>query len=412
MNEAIFSTETRKVTDQYNIIFINYEKSINWNDFSYIWCKRFLHKDMFVEDTRIESLLSYLEQKNSHTLDGYVLLLAEKDLPKMEPFLSTLKERGIKVCGGIFPALLFEGQKREKGAIIQRFPLLGDPFVLQVQKGNPLLPESFSSSIEDKTAIVWADGLSGYTSDNLNWLYSQVGESTTFLGGGAGFMSFQQAPCVFTEEGIYQDALVGMVLDKSVRVGVSHGWKKIIGPLVATKTRKNVIHELNWEPALEVYRRNIEADGGGTIGTSKFFEIAQKYPFGIYRSQTEQLVRDPLGVGEGGSIVCAGEVPENAVLHILRGEGEELIQAAQHAALACQHGEKSPEKVLVVDCISRALFLDQKFEQELEEVTKSFANSDPAISPEGILSLGEISSIKGRTLDFYNKTIVVGAFYN
>ena len=367
---------------------------------------------MFVDDTRIESLLSYLEQDYSHSQEGYILLLAEKVLPDMDLFLYTLKERGIKVCGGIFPALLYGGHKREQGAIIQRFPLLGDSFVLQVQKGNPVLPEAFYSPIEDKTALIWADGLSGFTSENLNWLYSHAGESTTFLGGGAGFMSFHQAPCVFTEEGIFQDAIVGMVLKKSVRVGVSHGWKKIIGPLVATKTRKNVIHELNWESALDVYKRNIEADGGGVIEGSNFFEIARKYPFGIYRSQTEQLVRDPLELGEGGAIVCAGEVPENAVLHILRGEDEELIQAAQHAALACQHVDKSPEKVLVVDCISRALFLDQKFEQELGEVTKSFATSNPDISPEGLLSLGEISSVKGRTLDFYNKTIVVGAFYS
>ncbi|MEM9718324.1 MAG: FIST C-terminal domain-containing protein [Bacteroidota bacterium] len=367
---------------------------------------------MFVTDTRIENLLSYLEQDYSSTEEGFLLLLSEKSIPDMELLLFTLKERGIKVCGGIFPALLHKGKRVDKGAIIQRFPLLGDPFVVQTQMNSSSPLKSYHNVTGKKTALVWADGLSGYTPQNLKWLYAQLGGPITYLGGGAGFMSFQQAPCVFTQDGIYQDAIVGMVLKKTARVGVSHGWKKIMGPLVATKTRKNIIYELNWEPALEVYKRSIELAGGGVFDGGNFFDLAKQYPFGIYRSQTEQLVRDPLGIGEEGAIICAGEVPENAVLNILKGEDEELIQAARQAAAGCQTSEQPLDKVLIVDCISRALFLDEKFERELWEVEDCFSKENMEVALEGVLSIGEISSLSGQNLDFYNKTIVVGAFYD
>ena len=70
---------------------------------------------------------------------------------------------------------------------------------------------------------------------------------------------------------------------------------------------------------------------------------------------------------------------------------------------------KEVNNVLIVDCISRVLFLEDKFEEELNNVSSAIKKdfSDAEIS--GALTLGEISSYNGY-LEFLNKTLVVGLF--
>jgi len=54
------------------------------------------------------------------------------------------------------------------------------------------------------------------------------------------------------------------------------------------------------------------------------------------------------------------------------------------------------------------LFLDQDFNQELENVHR-FVNDVPFF---GVLSLGEIANNGNDYLEFYNKTAVVACFYD
>jgi hypothetical protein len=65
----------------------------------------------------------------------------------------------------------------------------------------------------------------------------------------------------------------------------------------------------------------------------------------------------------------------------------------------------------MVDCISRVLYLDNDFSNELNTVKKQLKLKQESLDLEGVLSLGEISSMEGGFLEFLNKTIVVGAFH-
>ncbi len=67
--------------------------------------------------------------------------------------------------------------------------------------------------------------------------------------------------------------------------------------------------------------------------------------------------------------------------------------------------------VFVVDCISRALFLEDRFCEELAAVAKVAVRKKIDKPLWGILTLGEISSCGSGTVEFLNKTIVVGALH-
>jgi len=253
------------------------------------------------------------------------------------------------------------------------------------------------------------DGLTSNTAPFLSEVYNNYGNALHYLGAGAGSLSFEKYPCLFTKEGFYQDCAIISFLPLKSKLGVKHGWEKIKGPLVATKTNKNTIIELNWENAFEVYKKAIEEDSNIKIDQQNFFEVSKGFPFGMYKKDLEDVVRDPIAVSDIGELICIGEVPENTVLNILKGEKESLIYAAGSAANKCKIDDKENiSNSIVIDCITRALFLEEDYSKELVAVESELSSKT---IPVGILTLGEISSYGLGILEMFNKTIVVGVLY-
>jgi hypothetical protein len=105
-----------------------------------------------------------------------------------------------------------------------------------------------------------------------------------------------------------------------------------------------------------------------------------------------------------GHLVCVGEVPEGAFVHILKGSAESLILAARRASELAQASfpaGHTPRFRFVIDCISRSLFLGDAFTNELAAI-------DDGLPMVGALTLGEIANSGRDFLEFYNKTAVVG----
>jgi hypothetical protein len=75
----------------------------------------------------------------------------------------------------------------------------------------------------------------------------------------------------------------------------------------------------------------------------------------------------------------------------------EALQLAKEAF----QGTSTDQTTLFMDCISRVLFLEEEFHQELHAVYKE---GSPLL---GALTLGEIANSGREYLEFYNKTAVV-----
>ena len=121
----------------------------------------------------------------------------------------------------------------------------------------------------------------------------------------------------------------------------------------------------------------------------------------------EMVVRDPIAL-DGDKMICVGEVPQGSFVNILQGNKDSLVEGAKHALkLAGDSFEKNHSKENVenlstffIDCISRVLFLEDDFSEELDTVY----NDNTLI---GALTLGEIANTGTAYLEFYNKTSVV-----
>ena len=321
---------------------------------------------------------------------------------------AALKGVHLPLMGGVFPVLIHGGSRLETGSIvwgIQRAVAMtvvenvSSPELDIDHELERLLPKQPS---EDALQVVLVDGFSKRISALITALHEQVGLEDT-IGGGAGSLDFVQRPCLFTNQGMLQDAAVIATLSTSVGVGVSHGWSKVEGPFRVTEADQNTIISLDWRPAFEVYREVVERHAGQSFTDDNFFDLAKAYPFGIKRLDAEHVVRDPLMLGEADSLVCVGEVPQAEHVDILHGDTQSLLNAARQAReYADLRLSGTVELRIFMDCISRVLFLGSKFEQELGAVQ----DDAPLL---GACTIGEIANHGGDFLEFYNKTAVVAA---
>ena len=349
--------------------------------------------------------------------DVAAIMIGEQQPPDITRLVAQLNERGIPFFGGIFPGIIYDDRRYEKGAVITHLPALAPPFLVKGLNGEQMeVPDFQEERLLDAetqyTAMILVDGLTANIALFLEKMFNRFGDAVHYFGGGAGSLSLQQAPCLFCPEGFVQDAAIIVFLKLESQLGVRHGWENVMGPFVATRTAKNVIMELNWKNAFQVYAETVEADSGKRLTRDNFFDIAKGYPFGILKEGTEDIVRDPLTVNEKGELICVGEVPENSALRILKGRNASLIGAAGQAAEDSLGADwRVIHKTLIADCISRVIFLEEDFAQELKAVKNAVSSVDSTQTPMGILTLGEIASYGENFLEFFNKTIVIGTFY-
>lgn len=344
---------------------------------------------------------------------AFAIFVAERHAPDLNGLVAALRQLGRPFFGGLFPYVVAGRTLHHEGVLLAALPVLGDP-ILVTNLDDPssklpdLLPIVRSQPQGKPTAFVLVDGLAPNLSRLLGATFHQLGNRVSYWGGGAGSLSLQPRPCVFTKEGVHANAAVLAFSPLQAQLGVRHGWAELRGPFVATKTRGNVIHQLNWDNALAVYRSAVEADGGVAITRETFFRATSAYPFGIRKEGQEFVVRDPVACGDDGSLICVGDVPENAVLWILKGSPQPLIEAAARAARDARPREGAKvHHCLLADCVSRVLFLAEDFVDELSAIEEALGPLAERVPMIGVLTLGEISSDGRGYVELFNKTCVM-----
>ncbi|MFA5203874.1 MAG: FIST C-terminal domain-containing protein [Lentisphaeria bacterium] len=370
---------------------------------------------MYLPDASLDAIDRAVASQQVGPDEMMMILLADSGHPQLEALRERLNRRGVWFFGGVFPGLIADATVRERGALVTRLPAWMKPQVVRGLDQRPDAPPELMDGApngRELTALVFVDGITANIATFLADLFDRWGGAVHYLGAGAGSLSFKAAPCVFTQDGVFQDAAVVAVADTGSSIGVRHGWQRLAGPFVATKTSRNRIIELNWRNAFEVYREAIQDDSGQLLQKEDFLSVAKSYPLGLLKEGAENVVRDPVAVTDAGDLVCVGEVPEHAALDLLKGRPEWLVAAAAQAAADCQlPRDATPRQSLVMDCISRRLFLNEAIADEMAAIQRQMQQAAPGLPLKGALTIGEIASYGEGYLEFFNKTVVTGLLY-
>jgi hypothetical protein len=274
--------------------------------------------------------------------------------------------------------------------------------------------------------MVLLDGLSENITTFLDSLFNVLPLNIEILGGGAGKLTLKQEPVIFSNDGIYENAALTISKKSKLFIGVENGWEFLEGPFMVTSSNKNILKSLNFMDAFEVYKSVVEEDSGLKFNNAfetyknvvekesgeqltedNFFDIAKSYPLGIVKFNKEIIVRDPIAKDEKGNMVLVGDLEQNSTINILKGNKKSLIESSNNAikkALEANNDKLNIKNVILFDCISRCIFLEDDFKKELGEIKKQVSNETLF----GALTLGEIANNGNEYINFYNKTCVVG----
>lgn len=323
--------------------------------------------------------------------------------PHLDFFDAFLENIEVKVCGGVFPSIIYGNQVVEQGIVLVPVHIPVDIHLYTDLYHASKRSFEFNFKLSTcKSLLVLVDGLARNIDYALNQIFQRFGQTLSVFGGGTGSLTFEQKPCLFTNQGLKFDAMLVMAMQQDWDLAIGHGWEVLEGPFLANQVDDNRIIQLNFEPAAHLYKSVVEKHDGRLFKDHEFFELAKTYPFGLERLDDDLLVRDPVTI-ENESLVCVGKVPENTMLYILKGENSKLVSAAV-SAIKNTVKQDAPTVGLLFDCISRKLFLQDEFAQELDGMSAALGSDNSLI---GALVLGEIASSLSGSIHFHNKTAVM-----
>ncbi|WP_321316325.1 FIST C-terminal domain-containing protein [Labilibaculum sp.] len=358
----------------------------------------------------MKEILYLLEtNKSSNNSFAFILIGEDSKIPLKE-FVNSLNNRNIKFTGGVFPKIIHNNKTSGTGIVIKWLPHNAVSIYFDSSKTFSQQISEFSSVIF-LTAYVLTSGISSESSEHLRSLYTYLGNDVKFLGGGAGRIKEHNGGVLISNDGIFNTGTIITLTENKVTTGSLHGWTKLHGPFIATKTDKNFIKELNWENAFVVYQRFLKTALDIKINRENFEDNSIHYPFGIYKENSEYIIRDPMRVTEEGYLHCVGNIPENSLIDLMTMRKEDFKSVSKN--LVCQSIDKESKiaDALIFNCISRANHLNNNFYVELSNLTDEIKTNQNQVNLEGALSIGEIYSSGEGYPEILNKSIVLGFSY-
>ncbi len=367
-------------------------------------------KVKFFDGKNLKGWRLFIEQLCEDDPRGILLFVAEEtpfDYTKIQPLL---KKTRVIVWGGIFPEVIFEDSSYKKGVVgcsIQSSVSI--EVISNLNNFNGVLSKKIISK-NTETLFILNDGWSNNILFLIETLYEISGKEMTFIGGGAGSLKNMKRPSLFTNDDLFANGAIIAGIEGYMPVGVEHGWESIHGPVIANEVEKHILKSVNWESAYKYYKKVVEQDSGMKLRSDNFLQVSKCYPFGILKYDKEIILRAPIGVDSKNNILLGSEIPKNSMLMIMKGDHKKIISAAGSATEQAKEvfiakKKRLPKKALIIDCITRALFLEKMFENELKIIKEK---GDAGITLFGFLSLGEIASYGEKYIELYNKTVVVG----
>ncbi len=180
------------------------------------------------------------------------------------------------------------------------------------------------------------------------------------------------------------------------------GWIPFGPERKITKSKGNILYEIDDQPALDLYKKYLGEKA------SELPQASLLYPLNLTpEGKDEPVVRTILSInGENNSMVLAGDVPVNSRVQLMMASIDGIAVGAQHAAeIAMKNRKNAPQIALIVSCIGRKLMMNQRVEEEIEQV-KEIIGDNVAIS--GFYSYGEMAPFNGKTFcELHNQTMTL-----
>lgn len=256
-----------------------------------------------------------------------------------------------------------------------------------------------------KYVMVLANGHEINGTDLVNGLQASLPENILITGGLAGDGINFNETVVWHNDAIElgQIVLVGFYGNKlSLGHGCIGGWDAFGPDRTITKSESNVLYELDNVPALELYKKYLGPHADELPASALLFPL-------VLKIDDKRMTRTILNINEeDGSMIFAGDVPEGAVVQLMRANTSKLIDGAE---IAAEHALSniSPNHAnglaLLISCVGRRIVLANYCEEELAVVEDTLGEN---WAYTGFYSYGELSPmVNSNICALHNQTMTI-----
>lgn len=187
---------------------------------------------------------------------------------------------------------------------------------------------------------------------------------------------------------------------------VSHGslggWESFGLERTVTKSKDNVLYEIDNKNALDLYKNYLGKYAKELPGSALLFPLSIKHS-----NDKDPIVRTILSINEKNqSMTFAGDVPEKSKVRFMKANFDRLIDAASDAATNCLEMKKiEPKIAILISCVGRKIILNNRIEEEVGAVSEIFGKKTLLT---GFYSYGEISPLKPMdNCELHNQTMTI-----
>lgn len=239
-----------------------------------------------------------------------------------------------------------------------------------------------------KHVFVLSEGLKINASELVRSLKENLPNHVAITGGVAGDGTLFEKTMVISNGYATENIVTAIGLyGDHIRVGYGSvgGWDSFGPERLITKSKNNILYELDGKSALELYKLYLGDYAKGLPATGLLFPLSIRA-----KGSNEGIVRAMLRINEeDDGMFFAGDVPEGYYAKLMKANFASLVNGALEAAeLSINSMETSPKLAILISCVGRKVVLRQRIEEEVE-VVRDILGDDCIFT--GFYSYGEIS---------------------
>lgn len=277
------------------------------------------------------------------------------------------------------------------------------------QAGEAIAKQLDSKDLQ--SIFVLSEGLNVNGTELVNGL-NKTKEQVIITGGLAGDGDrFKKTWAIYNGK-IFQNHIVAVgFYSNFIHIGYgSRGGWDIFGPeRRVTRSKNNILYELDNRPVLAVYKEYLGEKASGLPATGLFYPLAIRKD----EADTNHLVRTILGIDEKEqALIFAGDIPTGYLAQLMRANFDRLINGANEAGELANSSlfgnnntaRSGPVLSIAISCVGRRLLLGERTEEETESILEALPPNTQQI---GFYSYGELSPHTTGTCDLHNQTMTL-----
>ena len=256
-----------------------------------------------------------------------------------------------------------------------------------------------------KHLFVLSEGSFVNGSSLINGLETNLNSNLSITGGMCGDDArFEKTVASFKENPKEGEVILIGFYGESLEISFASfgGWIPFGPERIITRSEGNILYEIDGQPALDLYKKYLGEK------SNELPQASLLYPLNVTPDgKKDPVVRTILNINdEDQSMILAGDVPVNSRVQLMMASVDGIAQGAQTAAnLAMTKRKNKPELALLVSCIGRKLVMNQRVEEEVEQVREVVGDKVPLA---GFYSYGEMAPFNGSTsCELHNQTMTL-----